>query len=113
MWNLPSSKRLKKIPGLYQTEAIAFEDKLIYLHFFIANSNWYVAEYDGGDIFFGYAILNNDIDNAEWGYISFKELRELKVMGWLEVDCDLEKSWPVRKASQITKIRLQEVADEF
>jgi hypothetical protein len=106
MWNLPSSKCLKNIPGLYQTEAIAFEDKLIYLHFFIANSDWYVAEYDGQDLFFGYAILNNNLDNAEWGYLSFGELKELKLMGWLEVDCELEASWLVRKASEITDIRL-------
>ena len=106
MWNLPSSERLKKIPRLYQTEAIALKDKLIYLHFFIASSDWYVAEYDEADLFFGYAILNNDLDNAEWGYLSFGELKELIVGGWLEVDCELEASWLVRKASEITKIRL-------
>ncbi len=48
------------------------------MHFFIGNCHWYIAEYDGEDIFFGYAILNGDIQNAEWGYISFSELKEIK-----------------------------------
>ncbi len=38
--------------------------------------------------FFGYAILNGDIQNAEWGYISFSELKEIKVDDWYEVECN-------------------------
>ena len=30
---------------------------------------------------FGYAILNDDLDNSEWGHISFDELREVKAQG--------------------------------
>ena len=32
----------------------------LYLHFFIGGCDWYVAEYDGDDLFWGYVILNND-----------------------------------------------------
>jgi len=49
--------------------------------------------------------LNSDYYNAEWGYFSFRELKEFKVMGWLEVDCDLEENWTIRKASEIANIR--------
>ncbi|MFW9873890.1 MAG: DUF2958 domain-containing protein [Candidatus Thorarchaeota archaeon] len=103
MWNEPSQERLSKIPRLYETENIPLKEKLIYLHFFMGGCDWYIAEYDGEDLFFGFAVLNSDYDNAEWGYISFKELKELK-LEWLEVDCVLEEYWEVRKASEIDTI---------
>ncbi len=105
MWNKPSKKRLARIPRLYETENTPLEDKLIYLHFFIAGSDWYVCEYDGKDLFWGYVILNQDFINAEWGYFSFKELKELKVAGRFEVDCETE-SWTVKPASEIDKIKI-------
>ena len=106
MWNEPSKERLAKIPKLYETEHIPLKDKLIYLYCFIAGCDWYVAEYDGEDLFWGFAVLNNDLQNAEWGYISFSELKSIKCNGWLEVDCDTEEAWPVRKASEVDKISL-------
>ena len=105
MWNVPSKERLDKIPRLYKNEGIPLKDKLIYLHFFLGDCNWYIAEYDGEDLFWGYAILNGDFQNAEWGYISFFELRELKIDGWLEVDCEKEEMWEIRKVSGIEKIK--------
>ncbi len=105
MWNIPSEERLKKIPRLYETEKVAAKDKLIHLHYFIGGCDWFIAEYDGEDLFFGYAILNADYENSEWGNISFSELKEIKLNGWLEIDCELEEFWKVRKASEIEKIR--------
>lgn len=96
MWNVPTKERLDKIPRLYETEKVSVQDKLIYLHFFIGSCDWYIAEYDGDDIFFGYAILNGDLQNAEWGYFSFSELKEIRVQGWCEVDCELEEIWRVK-----------------
>jgi hypothetical protein len=103
MWNEPTKERLSKIPKLYETEDIKLQDKLIYLHFFIAGSDWYIAEFDGQDLCWGYAILNNDFDMAEWGYISFKELKEINING-IEIDCELEEYFSVQKASDIEKI---------
>lgn len=103
MWNVPTKERLSKIPKLYETEEVSLKDKMIHLHFFIAASDWYIAEYDGHDLFWGYAILNNDFQMAEWGYISFKEMREISING-IEIDCELEEYFPVRKASEIDKI---------
>ena len=105
MWNKPTKERLSKIPGLYETEHIPLKDKEIHLHLFIGGSDWYIAEYDGEDIFFGFAILNNDFQNAEWGYCSFSELKSIKI-GWLEVDCEIEEVWKVRRTSEIDKIRI-------
>ena len=104
MWNTPSKKRLDRIPRLYETEHVPLKDKKIHLHFFIGGCDWYVAEYDGQDHFFGYAILNNDYQMAEWGYVSFSELKALSLSG-IEVDCELEEFWRARKASEIEKIR--------
>jgi hypothetical protein len=106
MWNVPSKERLSKIPKLYETEHIALKEKLIYLHFFIGGCDWYIAEYDGEDLFWGFAVLNEDLQNAEWGYISFGELKSVKVNGWLEIDCETEEVWQTREASEIEKIRI-------
>lgn len=105
MWNEPSQERLDKIPELYETEEIPLKEKLVYLHFFIGGCDWYIAEYDGNDLLWGYAILNGDYQMAEWGYISFSELKEIKVGGWIEIDCELESHWRIKKASEILKIR--------
>lgn len=102
MWNEPTPEQLAGIPPLYRTTKISFEDKIIHLHFFIPGQDtkldeifpllpkttqrhqlilmrcsfhWYVAEYDGEDLFYGYANLG-DPQMAEWGYSSFAELRE-------------------------------------
>lgn len=103
MWNVPTREELDRIPRLYQTEDIPLKDKLIYLHFFIGSCDWFIAEYDGEDLFWGYALLNGDHLNAEWGYISFTEMKELKLRGWLEIDRDT--NWQIRKASEIDLIR--------
>ena len=105
MWNEPSKERLSKIPKLYTTEDVPLAEKLIYLHFFIADCDWYIAEYDGNDLLWGYAILNGDYFNAEWGLISFNELKAIKIGGWLEVDCETEDIWRIRKASEINTIK--------
>ena len=105
MWNTPTKERLAKIPRLYETEDIPLKNKMIYLHFFIFGSDWYIAEYDGDDLFFGYAILNGDTENAEWGFISFEELRSINVSG-VEIDCELEDYWNVKPVSEIKKIQI-------
>lgn len=106
MWNIPSQERLNLIPQLYETENTPLADKLIYLHFFIGGCDWYVAEYDGDDRFWGYVILNSDHVNAEWGYFSFRELKEIKIGGWCEVDCELEEYWTVKQVCEIEKIKI-------
>jgi len=102
MWNVPTREELDRIPRLYQTEDIPLKDKLIYLHFFIGSCDWFIAEYDGEDLFWGYAILNGDTENAEWGYISFTELRELVVPPGIEIDRDLH--WEPRAAREVPEI---------
>ena len=102
MWNKPTENQLRKIPALYSTDRIPLKEKRIYMHFFLGGCDWYIAEYDPEEqIFFGFAILNNDYDMAEWGNISFKELCELRV-SFLEVDRDLH--FTPCKAIEVEKI---------
>lgn len=103
MWNAPSKKRLSKIPRMYETEDVPAADKLVHIHFFLGGCDWYIVEYDGEDTFFGYAILNGDYDLAEWGYVNFAELKEINIRG-IEVDCELEEYWDVKKAGEIKEI---------
>jgi hypothetical protein len=53
----------------------------------------------------GFAILNNDYQCAEWGYISLEELKSIKVAGFMEIDCELEEHWHIRPAIEVEKIR--------
>lgn len=106
MWNIPSKERLDRIPRLYETEPIPLKDKIIYLHFFIGSCDWYVAEFDGNDIFFGYAILNDDTDCAEWVYVSFSELKEVCIHN-IEIDYELEEFWRPKPVSLIPAIKVR------
>ncbi|MCB2189760.1 MAG: DUF2958 domain-containing protein [Deltaproteobacteria bacterium] len=101
MWNQPSAGLLSKIPRLYQTEKTPLQDKTIYLHFFLGSCDWYIAEFDGDDLMWGFAILGGDTMNAEWGYISLSELKAINING-LEVDRDIY--WKPQQASSIDKI---------
>ena len=103
MWNAPSKRQLTKLPKLYETESAPLKDKIIHLHFFIGGSDWFIAEYDASeDLFWGFAILNQDYQNAEWGYINFNELKSIKVQGWLEIDNDLH--WTPKPSKEVELI---------
>jgi hypothetical protein len=103
MWNEPTKEQLANIPELYQTEEVDLADKVIQAHFFLGNCDWYIVEYDGEDLLFGYAILGGDLEMGEWGYISFSELQKLKTPQGIEVDFDLY--WKPVKAGEISAIR--------
>lgn len=102
MWNKPSSEELAKIPAFYSSEEVPLKEKMIHMHFFIGGCDWYAAEYDHeSQCLFGFAILNEDYEMAEWGYFSLQELCDLKVK-LIEVDRDLH--WQPKKACEIEKI---------
>jgi hypothetical protein len=101
MWNKPTTRELSKLPRLHQTAHIPGREKIIHLHFFFGGCDWYIAEYDGEDLFFGFAILHDDLVNAEWGYISFSELADISVCG-MEIDRDVY--WAPVPAGSIARI---------
>ena len=100
MYNKPTKEELSNIPKLYETEAIPSDDKIVYMHFFFQNSDWYMFEYDGDDTFFGYVILNCDTQMAEFGYFTLSELDEINIKGF-EVDKDLY--WEAKKFNEVRK----------
>jgi len=103
MWNKPTDADLSKIPAFYTTEDVPFKEKVMYMHFFLGGCDWYACEYSPTErIFFGFVILNDDREMAEWGYFGLDELVDLKVK-WLEVDRDLH--FPPTKAIDIERIR--------
>ena len=104
MWNEPSVEELNQLPRLYETEDVPLSEKVIRMHCFLGGCDWYLAEYDGQDLFFGYAVLNGDWQLGEWGYISLSELKSIKVGPGIEVDRDL--FWEPKQARDIPAIAM-------
>ena len=101
MFNQPTEQQLKKIPKLYETECTPPKEKTIHLHFQFAKSHWFIVEFDGEDTFFGFVILNGDPDMAEWGYISYTDLKEININGWEILN---DPTWKTQKASEVELI---------
>ncbi len=77
------------MPERYEAESVPLDDIIIHQHYYLGGSDWYMAEYGPDErIFFGYAVLNNDHQMAEWGYSSLDELDDINIHGF-EVDRDL------------------------
>lgn len=78
MLNQPPQEVLNQVPRLYVNEQnqTAIKDIIIHVHFFVASCDWWIAEYDGDDLFWGFCHLGDDL-NAEWGYVSFTELKSI------------------------------------
>lgn len=74
------SKLIDNMPVTYKNRE---GDPLAFLHYFHGGSDWYIVEkdVDGGVMqAYGYACLNGDMMNAEYGYISIEELRPFPMM---------------------------------
>lgn len=107
MWNEPSESELAALPILHANENTRPQNVVIHMHLFLGGCDWYLAAYHPLErIFYGYAILNNDFDNAEWGYVALDELRTIRLRSGTKVDRDL--NWRPRKASQVDRICLCE-----
>lgn len=75
---------INTMPGTYETEETETPDKIVYLHYFKGGSDFYIIEKDKGSDqdpepgkqfqAWGYAVLNGDHENAEFGYINIHEL---------------------------------------
>jgi len=102
MWNKPAREELAKLPAMYSGEDVPLEEKVIQMHFFIGGCDWFATEYCPEDqVFFGFAILNGDLEMAEWGTFSLKELSDLRI-DFAEVDRDLY--WEPKKAKEVQLI---------
>jgi len=103
MKNTPTEVQLATISGLYESESIPTEDKIIHCHFQIGNCHWFIVEFDQVDTMFGFCILNGDLEMAEWGYIGFGELKSIKIQDIYEVAFDI--NWVPTPAGEVELIR--------
>jgi hypothetical protein len=100
------------MPKTYGTEETETDDKIVYLHYFHAGSDWYIVEKDmepEQQQAFGFVILNEDYQNSEWGYVSLVEILEQRK---IELDFnfepikfgELKKEWeePMQEEKAIT-----------
>jgi len=104
IWAKPTKTDLARFPKLGETDGKSNATTIVEGHFFVGGCDWFVTEFDGEDTFFGFAILNGDYQMAEWGYISYESLKEIKVGGFAEVDFD--KHWDKRQVQDVEKIKL-------
>jgi hypothetical protein len=82
--NLIPQSLAAKIPRLYETEHIP--DPTVWVKFFFPDFHWtwYVIEYDGEDLCFGWV----DGDARELGYFSLKELTSTRGTLGLPIERD-------------------------
>ena len=78
----PPKDVLVKLPPLYANDKVGTSllDTVLHLHLFVSSCDWWIAEYDGDDLFWGFVNLGDD-ECAEWGYISFSELKSIASSG--------------------------------
>ena len=103
MWSKPTKADLERLARVWGSgeKATRLEDILIRGHFFLGGNDWFVSEYDPTDrVFFGYAVLNGNLDFAEWGYVSFDELLSINYRGF-EVDWD--RHWKTQPFEQVMR----------
>lgn len=60
-----------------------------FIHYFIGSSDWYVCEVNEDNVGFGYAIINGDTQNAEYGYIDLNEVTTLTLNGFTQTELDI------------------------
>lgn len=75
---------LQKVPKLYETDRA--KDPTVYIKLFFPSFHWtwYVIEFDGKDMFFGYV----DGSFADLGYFSLKELLEARDKSGMPLERD-------------------------
>lgn len=112
MWNEPSLEVLKRLPRLRANENTPLEKIVIRAHFFVGSCDWYAAEFDGEDTFWGFVNLG-DPQNAEWGYFSLSELREVSVrtpmvngptgecLGQVPIEVEWDEYWRPKPFAEI------------
>jgi hypothetical protein len=70
--------QLEKCPKLRKTSN-GKEHPAIF-HYISNILDIYICEFDGEDTMFGFTVLNGDIFNAEWSYISLKEIFKIPTL---------------------------------
>lgn len=81
------AKDVNETPDIYTQDGKG-KDSIVHLHYFTGNSDWFITEKNLDEkLFFGYVVLNGDLQFSEFGYISIDEITSLNV----ELDFHFEK----------------------
>jgi hypothetical protein len=103
----------KQLPPLYAQDGDP--NAKAYVKFFdpMGAGTWYASEFDGEDLFFGFADLGMGPGYAELGYFSLKELESVKEhrRGLLGIERDLH--WTPRLLSEIVETAKGTQASNF
>lgn len=93
---------LDGIPRLYETEDIPKDDKVVYAHYFLGGSDWYILELSVQLEAFCYAILGGYEEGQELGYTSLIELETVKVStGSFDVFIERDLHWKPRPLGEV------------
>jgi len=72
-------QEVNETPSLYGQDGKG-DEAIVYLHYFSGSSDWFITELNKKDnMAFGYVVLNGDIMNSEFGYISIDEIKSLDI----------------------------------
>jgi hypothetical protein len=84
----------KALPALYATEELDEGAATYPVKFFTPWSSWtwYAREFDGEDLFFGFAVNDAHPEGAELGYFSLNELKSIKGPHGLKIERDMHWS---------------------
>jgi hypothetical protein len=94
---------LSDVPALYATEDVPLRDKVIHLHYFLGGSDWYICEFDKNTgLAFGFAVLNFQSQDSEWGYSNLYEQERLELDQGDERLIFRDQDWLPTKFSDIT-----------
>jgi hypothetical protein len=95
----PSTTELRTLPQLDTYAETEMQDITIWLHYFNAGSDWWIAEYDPANgIAWGYVRLNSWTECAEWGSIPLPQLESLAGLGRI---VERDKFWKPRRVRDL------------
>lgn len=102
-------KSLEKYP-LYSQDGKK-KEAIANAKFFLCQGawTWYILEYDGDDTMFG--VIINGQGEAEYGYISLKELQSLRTRWGLRVERDI--AFTPKKLNEISDPYLKKFLKKF
>jgi hypothetical protein len=93
---------LEGIPGIYESVDVPFPEKIVKLHIFRENADWFIVEYDSSQrLFYGYA--NVRPGSPGWGCFALDEIANCHLPSF-SPDAELDLRWRPKKAKEIQDI---------
>lgn len=87
--------QINETPPLY-AQYNKENNAVVHLHYFLNASDWYILELEKEEgYYFGFCILNGDIQNAELGYILVRDLRN--------IHAELDFNWEKKTLGEVKK----------